>query len=186
LVPAGTIHAIGAGIVIAEIQQRGDATFRLFDYGRRRELHLDASVGAATPGPAPSQVEPERLSEARLVVARSPYFVMEQVDLAAHSYWEINADREVWVLLLEGSAKFDLVQAVPGEAVFAEEQKVRVHTGPAAVKALVAYVGSEPVAGLLQSRNGEAQEALTSHFPELGTVRELKPPALTQARGIHS
>ena len=37
-VPAGTIHAIGAGIVLAEIQQRSDATFRLFDYGRHREL----------------------------------------------------------------------------------------------------------------------------------------------------
>ena len=33
-VPAGTIHAIGAGLVIAEIQQRSDATFRLFDHGR--------------------------------------------------------------------------------------------------------------------------------------------------------
>jgi mannose-6-phosphate isomerase len=35
-VPAGTIHAIGAGLVIAEIQQRSEATFRLFDHGRQR------------------------------------------------------------------------------------------------------------------------------------------------------
>ena len=40
-IPAGTIHAIGAGIVLAEIQQHSDATFRLFDYGRQRELHED-------------------------------------------------------------------------------------------------------------------------------------------------
>ena len=39
IVPAGTIHAIGAGRVIAEIQQRSDTTFRLFDYDRQRELH---------------------------------------------------------------------------------------------------------------------------------------------------
>ena len=39
-VPAGTIHAIGAGLVIAEIQQRSDATFRMFDFGRKRELHV--------------------------------------------------------------------------------------------------------------------------------------------------
>ena len=44
-VPAGTIHAIGAGLVIAEIQQRSEATFRLFDYGRQRELHVDDAVG---------------------------------------------------------------------------------------------------------------------------------------------
>ena len=41
-VPAGTIHAIGAGLVIAELQQRSDATFRLFDYGRNRELPAEA------------------------------------------------------------------------------------------------------------------------------------------------
>ena len=48
---------------------------------------------------------PERLSEARLVVAKSPYFVLEQLDLAANSYWEIDADREVWMLLLEGERR---------------------------------------------------------------------------------
>src|SRR4051794_19772065 len=49
--PAGTIHAIGAGIVLAEIQQRSDATFRLFDYGRQRELHEDNGVAVAHPWP---------------------------------------------------------------------------------------------------------------------------------------
>ncbi len=43
-VPAGTIHAIGAGLVIAEIQQLSDATFRLFDYGRQRELHIESVI----------------------------------------------------------------------------------------------------------------------------------------------
>ena len=40
-VPAGTIHAIGAGLIIAELQQRSDATYRLFDYARSRELHIE-------------------------------------------------------------------------------------------------------------------------------------------------
>ena len=51
-VPAGTIHAIGAGLVIAEIQQRSDATFRLFDFGRGRELHVDNAIAVADAGPA--------------------------------------------------------------------------------------------------------------------------------------
>ena len=46
-VPAGTIHAIGADLVIAEIQQRSDTTFRLFDYGRKRELHVERAVAVA-------------------------------------------------------------------------------------------------------------------------------------------
>ena len=53
-VPAGTIHAIGAGIVLAEIQQHSDATFRLFDYGRQRQLHEDSAVAVADAGPVRS------------------------------------------------------------------------------------------------------------------------------------
>ncbi len=186
LVSAGTIHAIGAGLVIAEIQQRSDATFRMFDYGRPRELHIDGAVGAATAGPAPAQAAPERISDARLVIAKSPYFVLEQIELAASSYWEIDADREVWMLLLEGSAKFDLVQAVSGEAVFVDGQRVRVHASTDPVKALLAYVGSEPVATLFQSRNGETQQGAVGRFAELGKVRELKPAALLPGRGVRS
>ena len=40
-IPAGTVHAIGAGLVLCEIQQHSDVTYRLYDYGRPRELHLD-------------------------------------------------------------------------------------------------------------------------------------------------
>ncbi len=49
-VPAGSIHAIGAGLVIAEIQQRSDTTFRLFDYGRSRALHVEQAVAVADTG----------------------------------------------------------------------------------------------------------------------------------------
>lgn len=49
--PAGTIHAIGGGISLIEIQQNLDLTYRLFDYGRPRELHLDEGIAVAEPGP---------------------------------------------------------------------------------------------------------------------------------------
>lgn len=45
--PAGTVHAIGAGVTILEIQQNSDITYRLFDYGRPRELHLEESIAVA-------------------------------------------------------------------------------------------------------------------------------------------
>ena len=50
-IPAGTVHAIGAGITLVEVQQFADITYRLFDYGRPRELHLDdgVAVSVATP-----------------------------------------------------------------------------------------------------------------------------------------
>ena len=50
-VPPGTIHAIGAGIALLEFQQNADVTYRLYDYGRPRELHLDEGLGVATCGP---------------------------------------------------------------------------------------------------------------------------------------
>lgn len=49
--PAGTIHAIGGGISLIEIQQQLDVTYRLYDYGRPRELHLDDGIEVAVPGP---------------------------------------------------------------------------------------------------------------------------------------
>ncbi|MGC7532480.1 hypothetical protein ACPWML_26035, partial [Pandoraea pneumonica] len=49
--PAGTIHAIGAGLSLIEIQQNVDVTYRLYDYGSNRELHLDEAVEAARPAP---------------------------------------------------------------------------------------------------------------------------------------
>jgi mannose-6-phosphate isomerase len=45
--PAGTIHAIGGGLVIVEVQQNIDCTYRLYDYGRPRALHLDEGLAVA-------------------------------------------------------------------------------------------------------------------------------------------
>lgn len=46
-VPPGTIHAIGGGLQLVEVQQNADITYRLYDYGRPRELHLDAAMQVA-------------------------------------------------------------------------------------------------------------------------------------------
>ena len=49
-VPSGTIHAIGAGISLLEFQQNADVTYRVYDYGRPRELHLEDAVTVARAG----------------------------------------------------------------------------------------------------------------------------------------
>jgi mannose-6-phosphate isomerase len=46
-IPAGTVHAIGAGLSLCEIQQWSDVTYRLYDYGRPRELHLDQGLAVS-------------------------------------------------------------------------------------------------------------------------------------------
>lgn len=47
LTPAGTVHAIGAGLTICEVQENSDITYRLYDYGRPRELHLDKALAVS-------------------------------------------------------------------------------------------------------------------------------------------
>ena len=185
LVSAGTIHAIGAGLVIAEIQQRSDTTFRLFDYGRKRELHIDAAVGSATARPATPQAKSERLTDARLVLTRSDYFVLEQVEFAPNSYWDVDADSETWLLILEGEAKFEVLRAMSGEAVFIEGQHARVAAGSRGAKVLMAYVAREPIRALLQSRNGERPGAMVGRCPELEPNRPAAPePATVHPYGI--
>lgn len=46
--PAGTVHAIGSGLALCEVQQHSDVTYRLYDYGRPRELHLDKAIQVAS------------------------------------------------------------------------------------------------------------------------------------------
>ena len=46
-IPAGTVHAIGAGVSLIEVQQNSDITYRLYDYGRPRELHLEEGLEVA-------------------------------------------------------------------------------------------------------------------------------------------
>ena len=47
-IPAGTVHAIGGGLALCEIQQQSDVTYRLYDYGRPRELHLEKAIQVAS------------------------------------------------------------------------------------------------------------------------------------------
>jgi mannose-6-phosphate isomerase len=58
LVPAGTVHAIGPGLLLAEIQQPNPCTFRLFDYGSGRALHVDEALAATSLSAEPSLWRP--------------------------------------------------------------------------------------------------------------------------------
>jgi mannose-6-phosphate isomerase len=59
-IPAGTVHAIGAGLTLCEIQQLSDVTYRLYDYGRPRELHLDHALAVSKREPHAARVDPQR------------------------------------------------------------------------------------------------------------------------------
>jgi mannose-6-phosphate isomerase len=150
-IPAGTIHALGAGIVLAELQQHSDATFRLFDYGRGRELHEDKGVAAADAGPPQPAGTASRLTRERTVLVASQHFVFEKVDLAAGSSWALLAEPETWILVLDGHAAIGLTAASVGEAIFVSGGRTSIEVGANGLTVLVAYPAAAPVTSLLQT-----------------------------------
>jgi mannose-6-phosphate isomerase len=109
-VPAGTVHAIGAGVTICEIQQNSDITYRLYDYGRPRELHLAHGVNVSHLGPAPSQVTPRTLAPGREELALSAYFRIERLRAGAG------------VRFGEGSAYYMLLTCLSGHGQIAGDE----------------------------------------------------------------
>jgi mannose-6-phosphate isomerase len=83
----GTVHTLGPGSVIVETQQQSDTTYRLYDYGRPRELHLKEGLAAVRLNgasgkvirPAPAQVAGSKNRRAALVAA--PYFVVDMFEM---------------------------------------------------------------------------------------------------------
>ena len=78
-IPPGTIHAIGAGVDIIEVQQNADVTYRLHDYGRGRELHLDAGIAVARRVAHPPALRgklaaPRSAESAPRLLTRCPHF----------------------------------------------------------------------------------------------------------------
>jgi mannose-6-phosphate isomerase len=164
-VPAGTIHAIGAGIVLAEIQQRSDTTFRLFDYRRHRELHQERAVAVSDAGPAQTQSAPRHLTAARTALISNPHFVLERIDLQANSNWALNADRETWILVIEGGARIGVIAASVGDAVFAEADRAGIEAGPDGISCLIAYPGPDPTMPLLQESEVQTIKSATPASP---------------------
>jgi mannose-6-phosphate isomerase len=173
-IPAGTIHAIGAGIVLAEIQQHSDATFRLFDYGRQRQLDEDNGVAVAHPWPLRTPGRLTSLTASRTILVASKHFVLERVDLPEGSSWALLAEPETWMLVLDGHAAIGLTTGSIGQAIFVGGGRTSIEVGDNGLSALIAYPASRPIDSLLQSL-GE-QPGKPSH-PAAASIPQFAVPA---------
>jgi mannose-6-phosphate isomerase len=81
-VSAGTIHAIGPGVVMLETQQYSDSTYRLYDYGRPRELHVEAGLNALNFESDAGLKQPVEMDGFTRLI-RSNYFVVDRFTLRA-------------------------------------------------------------------------------------------------------
>lgn len=172
-IPAGTIHALGAGIVLAEIQQRSDTTFRLFDYGRARELHIDNGVAVANAWPLRSPPDPIRLTPERTVLVASQHFVLERIDLPEGSSWALLAEAETWVLALDGHAAIGLATVSMGQAIFAAGGRTSIEVGGDGLTALIAYPAAVPVDSLLRRLSEHSTGLIQSIAPDVAKLTGL-------------
>jgi mannose-6-phosphate isomerase len=110
-VPAGTIHAIGGGLAICEIQQLSDVTYRLFDYQRepRRELHLDESLDVARLVPAEGRKRAVELAAGHQLLAECEYFRTELLNVDGSFRWPAGRKPAMYI-------------AIRGEGTLAGEQ----------------------------------------------------------------
>jgi mannose-6-phosphate isomerase len=122
-VDAGTVHAIGPGVVLLETQQTSDITYRLYDYGRPRELHIDRGLAATRLQTAAGKVAP-RTDGARTRLIEQQYFTVDRLTLDRGSAFQSEPSNNVphALVSVEGSPVLHVhgcepVDLVPGRAV---------------------------------------------------------------------
>jgi mannose-6-phosphate isomerase len=120
-VPAGTVHTIGGGMVLVETQQTCDITYRLYDYGRPRELHIKDGIAAIKLSNRAGQVMHHANTDANLLV-QSPFFQVEKLRLRAPLEASVSPSSPHIVVAIEGAAMLESEGMAPisfakGEAV---------------------------------------------------------------------
>ena len=115
-VDAGTVHAIGPGVTLLEVQQTSDVTYRLYDYGRPRELHLEQGLEVVKTKTAAGKVKPRQM-EGFLRLIESQYFIVDLWEIAPGLAEEMPMDGIGCVVGLKGDAAVNEVRFGAGQAV---------------------------------------------------------------------
>ncbi len=142
-VPAGTIHAIGAGILICEIQQNSNCTYRMYDYGRRdkngnlRELHIDKALDVVNVDPYMpeltgfSDAVTTAEGSTERVLSRCKYFQVTDYKILDHEIIQVDDSSFKAFVVLEGNCVIrcgdEECQAKPGDSFFVSAGRKRVH-----------------------------------------------------------
>lgn len=117
--PAGTVHAIGAGVTLVEIQQNVDLTYRLYDYGRPRKLHLDEAIGVANGGQWKAPSKPRAIHPGRAILAEGRKFVLERWG-DVHCNLAPADRRPLWLIPIAGGGRIGGEALEPGAVWVAE------------------------------------------------------------------
>jgi mannose-6-phosphate isomerase len=119
-VDAGTVHAIGPGVVLLETQQTSDVTYRLYDYGRPRELHLEQGLKVIKQKTAAGKVAPKEMDGFTRLIEQK-YFTVDRFDLDEMEERSVAMEGAGCLVGLKGKVWVitpgDEVELEPGKAV---------------------------------------------------------------------
>jgi mannose-6-phosphate isomerase len=166
--PAGTIHALGPGLTLVEIQENVDLTYRLFDYGRERELQIEAGVKAARPEPYREQAARREIEPGREILAEGGAFVVERWTRPAGGRLAGEVERPVWLVPVRGTGLIDGEALEPPSVWLVEDQsRVRLDAGS---EMLFAYPGASVIDALfVDTRQSQPVERIDER-------RRYRPP----------
>lgn len=146
--PAGTIHAIGAGVSLLEVQQNINLTYRLYDYGRPRELHLEDAVAVAHRGPWVAPAAPGVIGAGREILATGRAFTLERWSGVHAANLTMEESGPVWLIPLDGAGSLDAQAIAAGEVWVADDTALLDYSGTL----LAAYARSSVAQNLIASR----------------------------------
>ncbi len=120
-IPAGTVHAIGAGIGLIEVQQNCDITYRLYDYGRPRELHLDAGMAVAEGRPHDPALRRHLPATGSCTLVEGPHFRLDRIEGKPDAETLARYRGPVLVLPLGGEVTAKGASARPGDCAIVSD-----------------------------------------------------------------
>lgn len=121
-VPAGTVHGIGAGILVAEIQESSNVTYRVYDYdrvdknGKKRELHFDKSVQVMNMNIAPEIKQKPHIIKyypwcSRELLCRCKYFEVERIQVTKGFSFSVMEQSFQVLMCLDGHGQVETMDA---------------------------------------------------------------------------
>ncbi len=146
--PAGTVHAIGAGLTICEIQENSDITYRLYDYGRPRELHLEHGLKVSHLRPHTYQAQTTPISEGRDHLLSCDYFHIER--LRSKARIEISGHQPFYSLLIctKGEGTIDNNPFAAGRSWFVPAGNESFEIDGSDSEWILTYTAKEPIKGI--------------------------------------
>ncbi len=146
--PAGTVHAIGAGVTICEVQENSDITYRLYDYGRPRELHLEHGARVSKLGRHTQEAISTALGPGRDGLVACPYFRIERI--RPSESFEIASDLATYVLAIctAGGGRLNDAPAGAGRAWFLPANAGEVSVESPGSEWILTYCSNEALSGV--------------------------------------